>query len=622
MITTNIRPISNHNYSGNITTQSQHQITTGIMDTDTETDPIFRHSPAYGITEQDIQNWNEGAGIDLSSYVTHDFLSEQAYLTSETDPVFSASPAAGITTQDITNWNNGAGIDFSSYVTYEYLSAQSYLTSVTFPDYSNTYQSKGDYITPDVLAAQSYITPGVLASQAYLTTETDPVFSASPAGSITDVDIANWNAAAGTIDMGAYVTKAQLAAQSYVTSSDLAAQSYLTTETDPVFSASPAAGITSEDIENWNAGGAVDLSSYVTYDYLSAQSYVTSNTLDNYVKSQSAEDQQIKITYGFPLDEFNQKSIKLGIKSSNNNTNSSWLSMILNRQSSNSYWNQISIGAKDQSKESCIEIYPGWINVDGPEINISAPAGVKYKDKYNFSPIASYEYVGEQLAAYVTYDYLSAQSYVTSSSLAGMAYVTQNDIVFPDYQNTYQAKGNYLTSESDPVFSASPAAGITAQDIENWNAGGAVDLSSYVTYEYLSAQSYLTSVTFPDYSNTYQAKGDYITPTILNNQAYVTQNSIVFPDYSSTYQTKGDYITPTILSAQSYLTSVTFPDYSNTYQAKGTYITPAILNSASYVTSAALSNYGYVQIKLVTQSKYIDRQDNILYVITDAPPIS
>ena len=543
------------------------------MDTDTETDPIFRHSPAYGITEQDIQNWNEGAGIDLSSYVTHDFLSEQAYLTSEQDPVFSASPAAGITSEDIENWNAGAGVDLSSYVTYsymgqtlsayvtyEYLSAQSYLTSVTFPDYSNTYQSKGDYITPDVLAAQSYITPGVLASQAYLTTETDPVFSASPAGSITDVDIANWNAAAGTIDMGAYVTKVQLAAQSYVTSSDLAAQSYLTTETDPVFSASPAAGITSEDIENWNAGGAVDLSSYVTYDYLSAQSYVTSNTLDNYVKSQSAEDQQIKITYGFPLDEFNQKSIKLGIKSSNNNTNSSWLSMILNRQSSNSYWNQISIGAKDQSKESCIEIYPGWINVDGPEINISAPAGVKYKDKYNFSPIASYEYVGEQLAAYVTYDYLSAQSYVTSSSLAGMAYVTQNDIVFPDYQNTYQAKGNYLTSESDPVFSASPAAGITAQDIENWNAGGAVDLSSYVTYEYLSAQSYLTSVTFPD--------------------------------------------------------------YSNTYQAKGTYITPAILNSASYVTSAALSNCGYVQIRLVTQSQYIDRMDNILYIITDAPPIS
>ena len=32
-----------------------------------------------------------------------------------------------------------------------------------------------------------------------------------------------------------------------------------------------------------------------------------------------------------------------------------------------------------------------------------------------------------------------------------------------------QPKGDYLTEEVDPLFSASPSAGITDEDIENWN---------------------------------------------------------------------------------------------------------------------------------------------------------
>lgn len=62
-------------------------------------------------------------------------------------------------------------------------------------------------------------------SLTFLTTETDPVFSASPAGGILVGDITNWNTAFGW--------------------GDHSVEGYLTsfTETDPVFSASPAANV-------------------------------------------------------------------------------------------------------------------------------------------------------------------------------------------------------------------------------------------------------------------------------------------------------------------------------------------------------------------------------------------
>ena len=85
----------------------------------------------------------------------------------------------------------------------------------------------------------------------YLTsfTETDPVFVASPAYGITGVNITNWNTA---YNWGNH------ALVGYLTSF---------TETDPVFVASPAYGITGVNITNWNTAynwGNHALSGYVT----------------------------------------------------------------------------------------------------------------------------------------------------------------------------------------------------------------------------------------------------------------------------------------------------------------------------------------------------------------------
>ena len=69
--------------------------------------------------------------------------------------------------------------------------------------------------------------------------ETDPIFTASAASGITSNDITNWNGKQDSIsDLAAIRSGAALGATS------------VQTETDPVFSASVAAGITSSDITN------------------------------------------------------------------------------------------------------------------------------------------------------------------------------------------------------------------------------------------------------------------------------------------------------------------------------------------------------------------------------------
>ena len=95
-----------------------------------------------------------------------------------------------------------------------------------------------------------------------LTTETDPVFSASAAAGITSSNISTWNGKQDAITFNtAYNSSSNKAATmadipAAVTESTVSGWGFtkntgtLTTETDPVFSASAAAGITSSDITN------------------------------------------------------------------------------------------------------------------------------------------------------------------------------------------------------------------------------------------------------------------------------------------------------------------------------------------------------------------------------------
>ncbi|AOV61886.1 tail fiber protein [Synechococcus phage S-WAM2] len=97
----------------------------------------------------------------------------------------------------------------------------------------------------------------------YLTSyaETDPVFSISPAASISTNQINNWNSAYSW--------------------GDHSAQGYLTsyTETDPVFSASDAAAVTAASISNWDT--AYGWGDHAAAGYLTSQASVALNDVSD-----------------------------------------------------------------------------------------------------------------------------------------------------------------------------------------------------------------------------------------------------------------------------------------------------------------------------------------------------
>ena len=86
--------------------------------------------------------------------------------------------------------------------------------------------------------------------------ETDPVFTASPAHGIGSVDISNWNTAYGWGDHSTW--------------------GYLTTETDPVFIASAASEITSTQVSNWDS--AYSWGDHATEGYIKTTGSIDSHT--------------------------------------------------------------------------------------------------------------------------------------------------------------------------------------------------------------------------------------------------------------------------------------------------------------------------------------------------------
>ena len=146
--------------------------------------------------------WNEGTDRwtftnDGSSYyplaiTLGDLTNDVGYITSytETDPVFGASAAAAITTTELSNWNAAYG--WGNHATAGYLTSVGNLS--TIDDVAIT-SVQNDQLLRYNSTTQEWVnfTPSYLTSY----TETDPVFSSSPAGGITNANITNWNTAFG-----------------------------------------------------------------------------------------------------------------------------------------------------------------------------------------------------------------------------------------------------------------------------------------------------------------------------------------------------------------------------------------------------------------------------------------
>ena len=132
----------------------------------------------------------------------------------------------------------------------------------------------------------------VLGRFQFTSSETDPVFNASPAANILQSNIDNWNTAYGWGDhasAGYLTSTGSIGSHSDVTIATLQdgqllkysvgnarwenwTPNYLTsyTETDPVFAASAAGGITGTNIANWNT--AYNWGNHASAGYLTAES--------------------------------------------------------------------------------------------------------------------------------------------------------------------------------------------------------------------------------------------------------------------------------------------------------------------------------------------------------------
>ena len=161
------------------------------------------------------------------------------------------------------------------------------------PNINDTYTSGGVTWTWDGTTWK------VLGRFQFTSSETDPIFSASPASNILSTHITNWDTAYGWGDhsAGGYLTNtgsinshtdvtiatlqdAQLLKYSAANAAwENWTPNFLTsyTETDPVFGASPAGGITGTNISNWNT--AYNWGNHASGGYLT--SYTETQTLDD-----------------------------------------------------------------------------------------------------------------------------------------------------------------------------------------------------------------------------------------------------------------------------------------------------------------------------------------------------
>ena len=96
----------------------------------------------------------------------------------------------------------------------------------------------------------------------FISSESDPVYSASAASGISSSDITSWNGKYTKPSSGIPKTDLASAVQTSLGKADTALQSF--TETDPVFSASAASGITSSDISDWNSKSEVSVTRHTT----------------------------------------------------------------------------------------------------------------------------------------------------------------------------------------------------------------------------------------------------------------------------------------------------------------------------------------------------------------------
>ena len=148
-----------------------------------------------------------------------------------------------------------------------------------------------------------------------------------------------------------------------------------------------------------------------------------------------------------------------------------------------------------------------------------------------------------------------------------------------------------------------------------------IDLSSYVTKEQLSAQSYLTQhqsldgyVTDAELADNLAA---YATKDYLDGElsSYVSYSYLEGKQYLTQHQSLEEYATMTWVHTQNYLTLNDIDDLGNINVLLDGYVKYEDVDFNSYVTKTQISNAGYITSYALSQMGYLtEHQDLSAYV--------
>ena len=232
------------------------------------------------------------------------------------------------------------------------------------------------------------------------------------------------------------------------------------TETDPVFSASPSAGITDTNISNWNTA-------YGWGDH-SQEGYLTSHP-------------------------------NISAASSSNNSGRTYIQDIL--VDSNGHITGITTATETVVNEDTnIHTTGATFNTSDGVVTFTNNEGDTY----------TVDLDGRYLTSYNN-EYTTGATFNSSN---GVVTFTRND----GDQFTVDLDGRYLTSytETDPVFSASPSAGITNTNISNWN-------TAYGWGDHSQA-GYLTSYTESDTLDDVTGRGSSTSNSITTGTHTISES--------------------------------------------------------------------------------------------------
>ncbi len=452
-----------------------------------ETDPIFLAHAASNVTNGKILNRDTAYGRgnhatqgyiqeeddpirsgDKANYYTKSAIDAKGYLTTytETDPVFWASAANNVTNTKISHWDSAYSRGDHRLV--------GYLTGWSFANYYDKTQIDGFWFLTGASLA-NYYTISQVNAKWYITgyTETDPTVASYiktiTTGNINNRDTAfgRWNhSSAGyltasvftdyydktQIDGFWFLTGASLA--NYYTISQVDAKWYITgyTETDSVYLASAATGVTTTWIFDRNTA-------FGRWNHASA-GYLTASALTSYyTKTQ--------------IDEL-------------------WF---LTGASLTNYYTKTQVDAKGYLTGETDPVWSAdktsYYNKSEVDSKLSSTAGMSYQWTWNYStgvlptnPLTWYFYVVSVAGSFNWLSLATGDMFIANKSVTGATATGDWDLI------------GVANTETDPIYSMSAAVNVTNGKISNWDTAywrGNHNTMGYITWYAETDPVYLAS---------------------------------------------------------------------------------------------------------------------------------